>query len=295
MVNFEPCLGLSFLEQMAVAIGYRADSEIVMMWAYFDESLGIPSSETPERRSVVLGGSVARFEDWCRLLPKWQSIVESAGQKWFHATEWQQYEEQLKEPWERLAELANEHVIAHIGCTVPAHQADALERQRRTQHRSISRHEDDRDIASLERPWIAFMYDPLAVCLAWCLVRLSEVTEKTIHFVFAKRDKVRAREAKFLSMLEMLEGRPWSNFGTKTFDGEPKDLIQLQVADLVAFELTSYLHRWPVRAQYQTIRRKLRHYMADPPLLPSPLIWHPGVDLGYGQETEARAEDDPRP
>lgn len=106
-----------------------------MLWAYFDDGGGLER----EGMSVALGGSLARLENWRTLLPQWEAIVGNAGQSWFHATEWRQRGSDLQEQWERLVQLANESVIAHIGCVVPAYRVRELEEKRRGRHRELDR------------------------------------------------------------------------------------------------------------------------------------------------------------
>jgi hypothetical protein len=240
-----------------------------MMWAYFDDSYG--SEQNAKKPSVALGGSIATLEDWHRLLPEWQRVVHDSGMGNFHATVWHENERDLVGYWKRLVEIANTHVSAHIGCIVPSWAVHSLEKinlGRKERRRQISQR------ASKEvLEWESFEGDPLSVCLSWCLAEASKLTQDEIHLVFAKTKGLKAREEKLTRMIEWIKHQPHGNFGKKDFDGEPKELVQLQVADLVAYELTAYRHYDTVRDQYKMLRPKMKLHLADPPILTSPYLW----------------------
>src|SRR5262249_24096720 len=150
-----------------------------------------------EGRSVILGGSLAKLDAWCRLVPEWQKVVAEAGQSSFHGWQWRQHGDRLRRPWERLAELANEFCLAHIACVVPPHRVQDLEKWHREDHRAVERHNETEP---WERQWIAFRHDPIAVCLSWCLVQLSAVTTEKVNLSFAATAKLKTREAELIRM-----------------------------------------------------------------------------------------------
>ena len=229
-----------------------------MLYAYFDDSKGIEG----DGETVALGGSVAREEDWCRLLPKWEGVVRDSGMGWFHAVEWNSRGADLQKQWKTLIEIANNHVIAHIGCTVPAHAVAAL---RKKPHNNLQ------EVNSIERiweqEWRVFENDPMSVCLSHCISKILEIHPgRKVALTFAKTDKLEGRHDKLSLMLDALD-RTRDVFGPRKFDGDPRQLLQLQVADLVAYELTCYRHLGRPRWQFQMLRSKLQHQLADPPRL----------------------------
>ncbi len=248
--------GWSFLEQLALAVGYKPNTEILMLWAYFDDSRA--------QQSVALGGSVATLEGWCRLLPKWEEIIGDSHMGWFHATEWQSQAPALDEHWRRLVEVMNAHLLFHVGCTVPAHVVKSLQERKKEAQQAITPGET----VAAEQEWAAFRYDPMSVCLGHCLILALPRQGETVSVIFAKTDKLHGRNARFSRLLEIAQSVREA-FSPQVFDGNPRELIQLQVADLVAYELTAHGRGGPPRWQFSLLRSKLRHHRADPPRMPN--------------------------
>lgn len=111
------------------------------------------------------------------------------------------------------------------------------------------------------------------------MCEISKITQERVHLVFAATERLKAREERLSRMIETINEQPYGNFGEKDFDGEPRELPQLQVADLVAYEITAYrsVHRHRdgegVRRQYRMLRKKLRLHVADPPHIVTPAQW----------------------
>lgn len=285
-------VNVSFLEALAFALGYRADTEVLMLRAYFDDSrrnwertpLVKRTTRLLTEEVVAIGGSVGTLEGWCRLLPEWERIIKESGRKWFHGEEWNVVPPgTLDDYWSALIALMNEHLIAHVGCVVPAHAVRALGDEatdRRSRVNDVSLVEEDQRWRELES--IAYEHDPITVCVSWCLAELLEQlstrAERKIATIFADTDKLQGRESWLMKLLNTIGERSHRKFGPKSFDMSPRDLLQLQAADLVAYELTRYHSRDersvgdPPRWQYQLLRPKLRAHLADPARL-----WLPGA------------------
>lgn len=232
-----------------------------VLQCYFDDS----GATEAAGESVALGGGLGEEAGWGRLVEEWEPIIRDSGMGWFHATEWRSQENQLGGHWRQLIDIMNNRLIAYVGCVVPAHAVEMLKKWK------ADNREQETDVpAAWAREWAAFETDPLSVSLSWCLLYVSEITRAKrggkVSLTFAKTDRLQARSDRLSAMMAMVE-KARDDFGSKQLDGEPRALIQLQVADLVAYELTAYRHYPEVRWQYQMLRKKLRQHVADPPRL----------------------------
>lgn len=228
---------------------------------YFDDS----SATEAAGESVALGGGVGEEAGWCRLVEEWEPIIRDSGMGWFRATEWRSQRNQLDGHWRQLIEIMDNRLIAYVGCVVPAHAVEMLKKWKADDR------EQEMDVpAAWVREWAAFENDPLSVSLSWCLLYVSNITRAKrggkASLTFAKTNRLRARSDQLAAMMAMAE-QARDDFGSKRLDGDPRALIQLQAADLVAYELTAYRRYAEVRWQYQMLRKKLKQHVADPPRL----------------------------
>lgn len=240
-----------------------------MLWAYFDDSKG----QDVDGECLALAGSVGSLEGWCRLLPEWERITADSGIGWFHASEWKSKEAELRGHWEALIALMNKHLTAYVGCIVPGHRVNNCGTRRRADQRGVNRSEAT---APWEREWIAWERSPIGLCLAWCIALAVETTvlrsENAVGLLFAKTDKLQGCDQMLARMLQAMKEKGALHIGPKMYDLSPRQLVQLQAADLVAFELTEYRRVGEgVRWQYTALRPKLRSHTADPPTLPD--LW----------------------
>lgn len=235
-----------FLEQLAFAVGYRPTTGILMLWFYGEDSRAPHGSG-----SVALGGAVATLENWCHLLPAWEAVIQETSMGWFHATEWHGYEADLKPYWQRLIQIMRDNAVTPIGCVALRKIVRGL-----PQVKAIVQ---SQRLTRWEKEWIAFHTDPLSFCLTWCvydgLDALREQSEDKLALIFAKTAKLAGRWEKFSEVLRAIPRRPrmLSLLGPQTFNGEPRELIQLQVADLVAYELTAHRADAAPRWQYEAL------------------------------------------
>ena len=237
-----------------------------MLWAYFDDS----RAEDLGGECVALAGPIGSLEGWCRLLPEWQRIVTDSGMSWFHAYEWKAKEKELRDHWAELIALMNRHLIAYVGCVVPGHVAKQLEMWRREDQRGVSGNDVT---AQWEREWIARERAPIGLCLAWCFALAVGVATRRpqdkVATLFAKTDKLRSAEEWIGRILVLIHDEGGRHLGPARFELDPREVVQLQVADLVAFEATAYRRVGEnVRWQYQLLRSKLKVRVAETATLP---------------------------
>jgi hypothetical protein len=184
---------------------------------------------------------------------------------WFHAYEWKAKERQLSGHWAELIALMNRHLVAYVGCVVPGHLVKQLEEWRRDDQRSVK---GAGITAQWEREWIARRRAPVALCLAWCFGLAVGVAarrpEERVATLFAKTGKLRGYEAWIVRILAFMREERARHLGPRQFDLDPRELVQLQVADLIAFELTAYRRVGEgIRWQYERLRPKLQVRLAQ--------------------------------
>jgi hypothetical protein len=228
---------------------------------YLDDSV----AKDAAGESVGLGGALGSDDAWTRVVEEWEPVIRDSMMGWFHATEWRCQEHQVGDHWRRLIEIMDRHLIAYVGCVVPGHAVETL-KQRKAEQRAMPI-PSDAEPAWVSQ-WSAFENDPLTVCLSWCLLKISGITRATgagkVSLTFAKTDRLQARAGRLEAMRNMIECAR-DDFELKDFNRSPRTLVQLQAADLVAYELTAYQSGLDVREQYKMLRRKLKTHKADPP------------------------------
>lgn len=239
---------------------------MLMFWGYFDDSRGDEISG----ESVALGGSIASLEGWCRLLPEWERIVADSGMGWFHATDWKSQETRLHVHWKQLIALINKHLVAHVGSVVPGHIVRNLEMWRIEAQRAVN---EAGPTAPWEREWIAWERSPIGLCLAWCFALAVDITARwsqdKVALFFAETAKLQGNDVMIARMISAMKENGARYLGPRIWGLDPRSLVQLQVADLVAFEVTEYRRVGEdVRWQYEALRPKLKLHIADPPTLP---------------------------
>ena len=230
------------------------------LWAYFDDSETQESSIGP---AVGFAGCIATVEAWCRAKRKWDEVLERADATVFHAAEWEG-NSGLYRYWLELIDVLNKHMICHVGCVVPAHAVRALICQMPT-YPSAPRAPKDIWGYEFER----FAKNPESVAVSWCLtevVRVGRERSERICVVFSETDQLEEKGRRVREAMNIVP-KFQDALGKIFYKGKPRDLIQLQAADLVACELTKYRSSHSVRAQYAALRPKSRFHTADPPHL----------------------------
>ncbi len=256
------------LEQLALMLRYRPTTGILMLWLCGDDSRATHASGR-----VALGAGVATLENWCHLFPAWESVVKESAMGWFRATEWRSRETELRPYWQRLIEAMRDCHITPIGCVVEPRIVRLLPKAKAYFWRLFRP-------TVWEQQWIAFHTDPLSFSLTWCIHEGLEVlraqSEDQMAMIFSRTAKLLGRYNKFEEILSLMPRQPrmLARIGPTTFAPSPRELSQLQVADLVAYELTAHDPNGSPRWQYEALLAiGLRVHVADRARL-APL-WEP--------------------
>lgn len=259
---------LSAFAEYAFGLGWAPDDAILMIWAYFDDS-GDPGD--PHDRTLTIAGGVATTDAWSRWAQDWAHLLEDFGVAWFHTVDFEHLRDQFKQ-WSaerkesfraRLLSIVRRHIdqgARAVGCVVPHDYVPREERARRGTARGLD------PVAA----WSLIEDDPWFVCLTWCIYAASRLSpDGRIHVVFAQKSKLSGKAAEYFSDIILHAPKLESRFRGLNFLGEPRNLLPLQMADLVAWHLRRYNSRLHggerPREEYSVLRRHAWFHKADPP------------------------------
>jgi hypothetical protein len=215
-------------------LGWQPRTLLAMLWHYLDES----GEHSPQGSLIrlTLGGGIASAEQWGQLEGPWKEALAEAGVSTFHMADFEAWAPPFdfrlsdgsrdREKHNRLLNALLDTIIAHIDQLVGFVGAE-----------------------SCGKPEFEDAYAAnVAKAVKHGLIDAYQSGEP-IRMVFAKhRDFKGARIAKFFEQ--------WDEPGRLEFGGiaEPCDLPQLQVADIVAYEMSRWFRdqrpdedRYPLR------------------------------------------------
>jgi hypothetical protein len=209
---------------------------MVMLKAYFDES---GHSSAPGYRPFAVGGCVAPLERWEIFEEEWKRILARFDVKCFHATDLAAYQGEFRD-WNDarrkefmgiLVGLVRQYVARPVGAVLPL-----------VAYRRLTEEQQ------------AGLVDPYYICLQVCLEgaaleAASLPEEERVEVVFARAPGLVGKAADLFETFRG-GGHPLGGrLGSISF-ASPADVIPLQAADLVAYELGKSIEgvkeRWPM-------------------------------------------------
>ena len=226
--------------EMRLALDWKSRELVAALWAYFDES----GHAKDARVSVfALGGCVSSVERWRSLIPDWTDTLTEFSVSALHMKdfahnkgEFASWNEDTRQAFlARLVGLMTRDIAAYIG------EAMALPEEWRQRPDELRTR----------------LKDPYHGCLIFCMRTLIDYSAHTGNF--PKVNVVLAHHPEHSGWANILfqtmrEETGGNRFGSLSFDN-PKELVPLQAADLVAYELQHYLSdtkpkgrekRWPL-------------------------------------------------
>lgn len=237
----------------AAILSYGEHRGLLMLRVYLDES---GHSADPTARVVAVAGGLASLEAWERFEPEWKRALFDFGIRALHMKdfahfrgEFEGYDEQRRRSLlSRLLPSIMDHLELAIGAAVP------MEHYRL----SLSPEEQARRI------------DPYFGCLRECVKHAVNhmhglSAEEKVELVVADHPEFRAPA---LELYGVLKDGPWGpRLGSIAF-ASPSDVVPLQAADLVAYELFQELRsqideperqvRWPMIQLRRHLRDRCR-------------------------------------
>jgi hypothetical protein len=196
---------------------------MLVLRAYCDES---GFSQDPAQSVVAIGGCVGTLEAWEKFDGEWKTLLREFNVSELHMknyahsvgefTIWENNERKRRAFMGSATELMGQHIAAYIGAAIYLP-----------------------DFACLPSTIKQRLGDPYFVCFQVCCrsatIQTLEDPAERIDMVFSKRKgyQGKAREFFYRLQTELVHGE---KLGGISFES-PKDVVQLQAADLVAFEL----------------------------------------------------------
>jgi hypothetical protein len=208
----------SGFDELAAGLGWRPDSEIAMLWAYFDES-GEHEPETGRLKQLTIGGWIASGEEWTRFSKEWRSVLERAGISAFHMRDFAHSkgdfrdwtEEKRRAVLNQLLETIARNVMVGLGFTSRVVDAEP----------------------SMQFP---NAYESALVSCLLHVAGLSARSERKVSVVFARHEEFRgARIQRFFDIVNF-GGAQLATFAVS----DPRNVEPLQAADIVAYELQRF-------------------------------------------------------
>lgn len=195
------------------------------LWSYFDES---GHSEDPNVSVLSVGGAVSSVGGWKRLVPEWISVLEEFSVSQLHMRDFAHSkrefagwtEDKRRAFLSRLVEIMTRDIDAYIGRVMDL--------------------PDDWRQSPLELR--ERLKDPYHGCFIFCVTTAMSYTKKfdpaeQLNVVTAHHPEYSGwANDVFQAMREEPGGQ---RLGSLSFD-TPAELVQLQTADLVAYELRHY-------------------------------------------------------
>jgi hypothetical protein len=193
-------IGANSITELACGLRWQPDKEVMMLWAWFDES---GTHEGGELRRLTIGGWIAPLDAWTAFSEEWRDALRAAGATAFHGREFRHGRGEF-EGWDEvrrrdlmgpLLEVIGRHVRRGFGFSAHAPM-------------------------DLNDAYIAAGVS--------CFSRLANQYPGT-EVVFAKNEEFKASKLyDFMNIYDTLAG-----FTLR----EPKDFPPLQAADLLAYEV----------------------------------------------------------
>ena len=200
--------------------------------------------DDPNNCTVSVCGVVSSLEKWTAFEKAWKNVLDHYKISWFHMREFAHFKGEFSgwEDYKRrefinaLVDVMHKDVIGCIAATMSKYHFDGLTAQQR----------------------LAIGNDPYYLCFLACIIRSAETvlhlaSEETVEVIFADNPNFKGKAGEFWQRVKGQDS-PESirkRLGNITLDAEPRDVLPLQAADLVAYEINHHLteiykeKRWP--------------------------------------------------
>lgn len=223
-----------------------------MLTAYLDES---GHTKDPKNDVVSIAGCVASLDAWKSFVPKWKAVLHEFGVSQLHMKNFAHFtgefnawlEQRRQDFLGKLMQIMEQNIGVYVGAAVLVSAFRDLTPEQQSQ-----------------------LVDPYFPCFQVCvygatLQLIGEAPEKKVNLVFAKIPKFVGLATNLYHVCSEAQ-----DFGYRLSSlsfASPFETVQLQAADLVAYELRKCLHdriyqpdrklRWPMRKLYRHPTRAL--------------------------------------
>ncbi len=197
---------------------------MLMLTGYFDETGNLKDER---QRFAGMAGLVAAANDWEKFEGKWKRVLDEFKIPYFHMTDYAN-RKQFYQGWhENKRRNLLRKLLAAIATTYPLIVG------------SISSLEDWRTLSAEHK---SRLRDPYDLAFIHCLGTAGEILERSVSkppdvglaMVFAEQSEFQRRAAKYYEDMKHSQLGKWMR--SLAFS-DMRDLVPLQAADLVAYEL----------------------------------------------------------
>jgi hypothetical protein len=239
------------LVDLRLGLCWRDEEVVLTLWSYFDES---GHTEDPNVSVLALGGCISSVQGWQNLVPDWEDALRDFSVSEFHTKDFAHRRGEFKDwPEERrrallarVVGLMNRDVDAYVGQAFPLPDE--------------WREGPPGDLKARLR-------DPYHGCFIFCLTTTisysaHSASRPTINVVLAHHPEHSGWANEVFHAMREEDGGDL--LGSLSF-ASPAGLIQLQTADLVAYELQHYVTDTRYKGKNNTKKRwALEQFLTKP-------------------------------
>lgn len=221
MSNRPSLRGWSIEEFAASVCGGQSKHKAVAVIGYFDES-----GTSPQDDIAMYGGMIAKASDWATIEDEWRAKLAEFELSEYHAAHCEKGRKEFARFQKTIRDILTNH-FSNLIAKVPGQiigSAIYYESWEKLVPEKIKEN---------------YGGDPLYFSAALALQQVSQWSVnfnggERVAMVFATHQKHNAPLAQMYA--DFVESEQWPNLGSITFES-PKNLIQLQVADLLCYEM----------------------------------------------------------
>lgn len=238
----------------------------LLYWSEYDVLMahwGLYVDDSENGGNFAVGGCLAPIDTWQRLTIDWVGVLQDFGVCWFHATDlwtfkneylqWKGDLERRGDFYEKLFGLVEKHGIRPVAYVIPASEAKTSRLRRGPR-------QQPKGSAAIKERTKRILDDGFCKGLAWAYNRAAgllahEPADVMLRVVVADQ----AGKNGFAEILYAMAKRYASNRGRMASDittqANPRAVVPLQVADLVAWETTFDRTQKSPRPTFLRLRR----------------------------------------
>lgn len=222
-------------------LSFGKHSAMLMLRSYMDEA---GKYDDPKNSVVSVCGVISSLDKWTEFEREWKAVLDEFGISSFHMKEFAQFkgefkgwpEEKRQALLAKFIDVMDNRVMGCLAATMSVWDFNNLKPEERE----------------------AIGGDPYYPCLMGCVIHSAQTVhnlapEETIEVIFADNPGFKTKAYEFWTRIKS-ENVPWEirdRLGPITLDAKPKDVLPLQAADLVVYEVNLHWRKimnqgkWP--------------------------------------------------
>ena len=235
-------------------LSFGNHSAMLMLRSYMDES---GKYDDPNIVTVSVCGAVASLDQWTGFEKEWKRALDDYHVSWFHMREFAFFKGEFKgwtEPRRqeflgKLIDIMNKNIVGYLAATMSKLNFDLLTKEQQS----------------------VIGNDPYYPCFMACVIHSAQTVlhlapEEKVELFFADNPDFKGNAQEFWRRCKSIHAPEdiRKRLGTVTLNAEPRDVLPLQAADLVAYEVNHHLtemyktQQWPKeRWAYNQLKEKM--------------------------------------